>query len=323
MKIFDFSKHHYYETEKLTMDDIDKELFIICHPVDVYNLTDLFGFHVSTVRDCNDLDESVRFSIFEGYDFISLVHIEMGDANVIQNEINIYVSYSMMIVVFPFTNSERIAHIEQKIMDTALRYSDSNVKQYISEILNALMNEFITDYFDLLETVESEMELLLETMVKDINSSDFVGIYFKRKIIYTTKKVLRAFTHTFDQMQLNENKVFTNEMKAEIENTNVRVRKLYDFAVDVFDLSMQLLNTYDSKVTMKTNDIINRLTIITLFFSPLTVITGIYGMNFDFMPELHWRYGYLFSAVIMVISIILMYWYMKKKKWLPEQKKRR
>ena len=97
---------------------------------------------------------------------------------------------------------------------------------------------------------------------------------------------------------------------------DTRLKKLYDFAASLYELGNELIYTYDSKLTIKTNDTVNKLTLIMLFFAPLTVITGIYGMNFDIMPELRWSFGYPFVLGLMVAISVLLYLSLKKKKWI-------
>jgi magnesium transporter len=81
-------------------------------------------------------------------------------------------------------------------------------------------------------------------------------------------------------------------------------------------LSSDLLHTYDSKFSVQMNETVNKLAAITLIFSPLTVIAGIYGMNFHHMPELKWAYGYPVSLGVMTVVGLAIFVVMKKKKWL-------
>ena len=71
-----------------------------------------------------------------------------------------------------------------------------------------------------------------------------------------------------------------------------------------------------SNLSNSLNSTMKALTMISFFFVPLTFIAGVYGMNFEFMPELKWKLGYLFSLAIMLGVIVLMYIYLRKKKWL-------
>ena len=97
---------------------------------------------------------------------------------------------------------------------------------------------------------------------------------------------------------------------------------LYDHMVQIMDMIdtfrdilSGLMDTYLSSINMQTNEIMKVLTIISTLFIPLTFITGLYGMNFDYMPELHWKPGYFVVLGVMGIILVLMALYFKRKKW--------
>ena len=88
-------------------------------------------------------------------------------------------------------------------------------------------------------------------------------------------------------------------------------------SIDVLrDTLTSIMDLYLSGVSNKMNQVMKVLTIIATIFIPLTFIAGIYGMNFDYMPELHWKYGYFIVWVIMLIVLIIMVIYFKRKRWL-------
>jgi magnesium transporter len=74
-------------------------------------------------------------------------------------------------------------------------------------------------------------------------------------------------------------------------------------------------NFYFSAQNQKMNQVMKTLTVVSVFFMPLTFIVGIYGMNFDNMPELHWQYGYFLVLAFMLVLLLGMIYYFKKKKW--------
>jgi magnesium transporter len=76
------------------------------------------------------------------------------------------------------------------------------------------------------------------------------------------------------------------------------------------------MNTYLSISDQKNNEVVRLLTIFSAFFLPLTFIAGVYGMNFDFMPELKWKVGYYFSISLMITVVIVIYFWFRKKKIL-------
>jgi len=100
-----------------------------------------------------------------------------------------------------------------------------------------------------------------------------------------------------------------NQLKDEILRLQTNTKHVVDNVAN-------LLNIYISLSSQRTNEVVRVLTVFSVFFMPLTFIVGIYGMNFDVMPELRWSYGYLYVITFMVFVTFLIYLWFKKKGWL-------
>ncbi len=92
--------------------------------------------------------------------------------------------------------------------------------------------------------------------------------------------------------------------------------RINDLSEGVRDVVGSTLDTYLSVSSNKLNEVMKALTIVSTIFLPLTLVTSLYGMNFDLMPELHWRYGYLMVWVIMGLVIAGMLWFFRRRRWL-------
>jgi magnesium transporter len=107
------------------------------------------------------------------------------------------------------------------------------------------------------------------------------------------------------------------------ESTGIYFTDVYDHAVQVIDtiesfrdMLSSMLDLYLSTISNRMNEVMKMLTIIATIFIPLTFIAGIYGMNFDFMPELHWRWGYFAVWGLMLAVALVLLVYFKRKRWL-------
>lgn len=315
MKLYNFSQKTVSDLATLPGDlNSADELFILCRTHEVAALRNVFGFDESTVLDCTDLDESVRYSCFDGYDFISLVHIETQDSELILREINLYVSAKYLVLVMPEHDSSRLAVMEQKLLTHAQNLEDRPAR--INNLYFTVFHYLLSDFSDTLEALEDRMQYLSEEIVSQVEKEQFACINSLRNMAYTAKKQLRALSYSGDQILLDENNLIGKKHLQYFRNLSTRFKKLYDFAESLYELSGEMLYTFDSRMSIKTNDTINKLTVITLFFGPLTVITGIYGMNFDRIPELHWPWGYPLALITMALVSLILYLLLKKKHWL-------
>ena len=297
-------------------------LFIACRPDDMQQLHTILGLDESTVRDCMDIDESVRFTAFDGYDFASLVHLDAEGGRIVFHEINLYIARSYLLLVMPVHDDDpKLSALEEKMIGLARsQLSGKHAKSEANECFNQLFflffNTLILHFSDTLELLEDRMQALSDRMTRHVEKEHFEDIHALREVAYAVKKVLRAFSYMGSQILCNENEVLSKKKLFLFRNLDTRFRKLYDFSESVYGLSTELLQTYDSKISQRTNDIINKLTLVTLFFGPLTVITGIYGMNFQFMPELNSPWGYPIALLSMAAISAGIYAVMKWKKWL-------
>ncbi|RMG79187.1 MAG: magnesium and cobalt transport protein CorA, partial [Bacteroidetes bacterium] len=119
------------------------------------------------------------------------------------------------------------------------------------------------------------------------------------------------------------NNLYKEETELILPKTQIYFRDVYDHVIQVIenvemlrDTVGGLLDVYLSGVSNKMNEIMKVLTIMSTIFIPLTFIAGIYGMNFQHMPELHWKYGYPAVLLLMIAIALAMIYFFKKKKWL-------
>jgi magnesium transporter len=110
------------------------------------------------------------------------------------------------------------------------------------------------------------------------------------------------------------------------DETRIYLRDAYDHTIQLLDLletyrelGSDLRDLYLSSVSTRMNEIMKVLTIISTIFIPLTFIVGLYGMNFEFMPELHWRFGYASVWVVMAALVIFMLLFFRRKGWIGER----
>lgn len=199
---------------------------------------------------------------------------------------------------------------------TRLRSPDSRIRKFGSDyLIYALMDKVIDNYFLIMEQMGEEVEEL-EGKAEKIQSSQFVQqiSHLKREVMILRRTIwpLREVINT----------LLRGELKQIKPETLLFYRDLYDHTVQVMDTIETYRDSLSSSldvnfslVNLKMNDVIKVLTIISTIFIPLTFIVGIYGMNFHYMPELTWRYGYFIIMFLMVIVAVGMIFYFKKKRW--------
>lgn len=315
MKIINLETKKELKYKKETLSSLNAGYFILCNPHDMLTLQPHYNFDKGTVMECINLDESVRFSSFDGYDFISFIYFWIENESIKSCEINLYIANNFLILVVPETNiSQCLDKLIHELYDKILNIT--TLIGIINRVYYLIFDSFISDFSSTLEKTEDAINAVELAMQKEINKQQFNQAASIKEGIYLIKKHIRPLLYISDQFLVDENKFIGRDNLKYFKNLDIRINELYDFAVNLQDYANQTLYSYDSRMTIQTNEIVNKLTVIMLFMGPLTIIAGIYGMNFRHMPELSWYYGYPFSIGLMILVSVIIYAILKVKKWL-------
>jgi magnesium transporter len=180
----------------------------------------------------------------------------------------------------------------------------------------ALLDSIVDNYFIIMEKLGERIEFLEEELVTRPTAETLRVIHqLKREMIFLRKAVwpLREVVSGLERGE-------SSLMK---ESTRIYLRDVYDHTIQVIDaietfrdMVSGMLDIYLSSISNRMNAVMKVLTIIATIFMPLTFIAGIYGMNFKYMPELEWQWGYPAIWLVVLCIGISMLIYFKKKKWL-------
>jgi len=296
--------------------DYSKEsrLVVVCNSGELYSLLDVFGWDKDTVDECSNLDEKIRFTNYEGYDFISLIYAESEGFSVKQQEVNIFFSSCYLALVLPENPSASLSNLADSLL-TAIPNALTRTSP-LAHLYYVIFDNLASYYTDSLEKIEDKIEVLSDIIESSPDKGQIKGIVPLRKMTYTYRKLLRALSYVGDQVLMDEHEFLDQSLHRYFRDIDTRLSKLYDFADSLYISSNDLLNLHDSRASAQMNTTVNKLTMITLFFAPPTLIAGIYGMNFVNMPELAWYFGYPLALVVMLAVSTLIYVILKKNKWL-------
>jgi magnesium transporter len=158
--------------------------------------------------------------------------------------------------------------------------------------------------------------MIEEELVSAPDQDTLRKIHFIKREMISLRKAVWPLREVISSMERGESRLIR-------ETTRIYLRDVYDHTIQVIDtvetlreMVSGMLDIYLSSVSNRLNAIMKVLTIITTIFMPLSFIAGIYGMNFRYLPELQWRYGYTLVLMLMTFIALLMLFFFRKKKWL-------
>lgn len=179
-----------------------------------------------------------------------------------------------------------------------------------------LLDAIVDNYFVLLEMLGDQIEELEDELIHRPAPATMQTIHhFKREIILL-RKAIWPLREVVSALQRQEGELISAA-------TATFLRDLYDHCIQILDtvetlrdILAGLLDLYLSSLSNRMNEIMKVLTQIATIFIPLTFLAGVYGMNFEHMPELHWRWGYPAVWLLMIAVAVGMLWFFRKKRWI-------
>ena len=271
-----------------------------------------FEIHPLVLEDILNTSQRPKIEYFDDYVFIVLKMIchnkEKDEVEVEQVSVVLGQNF---IISFQEKEGDVFNPIRERISNNKGRIR----KMKTDYLAYSLLDSIVDMYFYVLEVFSEKIEIMEEDLVINPVPETLQIIHnLKRNIIFLRKSVW-PLREVISSMEKSESKIIK-------KTTHIYLRDVYDHTIQVIDtmetfrdMVSGMLDIYMSSVSNKMNEVMKVLTIIATIFIPLTFITGIYGMNFKYMPELEWAWGYAMVWGVIVFAGILMGIFFKRKKW--------
>ena len=271
-----------------------------------------FDIHPLALEDILNTHHRPKVEEMEGYNLIILKMLFFDD------ETHAIDSEQISIILAPkyvLTFQEREGDVFDGVRGR-LQRSNGRIRQRGTDYLAyALIDSIVDSYFHILEKIGDNLAQLEEDLLDNPNQSVLGRIHHYKRQLMILRKSVWPLREVISELYKEESMLIT-------EDTRVFLRDLYDHTIQVLDTVEIFRDTvsglqdlYMSAVGNRMNEIMKVLTIMASIFIPLTFIAGIYGMNFENIPELKWQYGYFMAWGVMLGCVAGMVLYFRSKKW--------
>ncbi len=179
-----------------------------------------------------------------------------------------------------------------------------------------IVRAVMENYYPVLENMERKIDEIETRMTREPRPEVIRDIHRIRRELLEIRHLIWSMRGLTDHMCHDDSKVIGEEAKDDSRELYDSTLHLIDITDTYRDMVSSLTDIYLSSLSYRTNEIMKVLTIIATIFIPLTFITGIYGMNFRYMPELYWRFGYPMVLSLMLLIAVVMVIYFRKKGWM-------
>ncbi|MFP4655903.1 MAG: magnesium/cobalt transporter CorA [Methanohalobium sp.] len=284
------------------------------HEVEVIEkIGEHFGFHSLILEDILNTGQRPKTEDFGTYIYIVLKMLTFNNQ---ENEINTEQVSLIIGSNFVISFQEKEGDVFNYVRDR-IRNNKGRIRKMKSDYLTYLLIDSIVDhYFVVLENIGERIESVEDELSDEPTTETLQKIHdLKRDVIFLRKSVwpLREVINSLSR----------SDTLFVFESTDLFLKDVYDHIIQIIesldiyrDMLTSMLDLYLSSISNRMNEVMKVLTIIATTFIPLTFIAGVYGMNFEYMPELDWKWSYPLLWIIMLSASMSMLVYFKKKKWL-------
>jgi len=283
------------------------------HDVSVIeSIGECFGLHPLVLEDILDTAHRPKLEDYESYLYVVARLYWYSEEGELRTEQISYVLLPNMVITFQEGRQDVFESVRQRI-----RSGKGRIRKAGADYLAyALLDAMIDTYFSALEELGDRIEALEAELVTSATLQTLRAIHRMKRDAALLRKSIWPLREVMSRLERAESGVFAEE-------TTIFLRDAYDHSIQVADtietyreLLAGMLDTYLSSVSNRMNEVMKVLTIIATLFIPLTFIAGIYGMNFEYMPELHWRWAYPVVWAVMLAAVAVMIAYFRRRRWL-------
>ncbi len=308
-----FADRLYYKDE-ITLDERRKQvIFTTIDNETILTWLEDHGFPESFIEDIQNEDQSIAYEANANFRLIILKYfVEDEDDEMLYRDENVVIIVIDTTLLFLSRDMRTIKEITARLYR---RYDQRDTLEYTTYSIIDIMVDHTMWIIDRIDDRLEEMEDHI--FADDLDEQDV------QKVLYFSRRTLNRITKLSVQSNDVVNKIFNHfpvDVRRKLKYEFIDLKEHLSFSINesrsYLDRTGYLQNLLMGFMSNRMNQAMQRLAAISLIFLPLTFLVGVYGMNFDYMPELKWRYGYFAVWGINIIVAWLIYRWLRKKKWI-------
>jgi magnesium transporter len=274
-----------------------------------------FSIHPLVLEDILDFNQRPKIEDYESYIFIvlkALKHSLEGQEIEVQSDQVSLILGSHYVISFHAGNDDLFAPVREQ-----LHQGKGRIRKLGPDYLAYSLIDLIVDkYFVALEAFDDKVESLEDEVVMQPSPQTLREVHRFKNDMIILRKSLWPLREVIAWMERRESPLIS-------KNLTIYLKDVYDHTIMAIetvetyrDILSGMLDIYLSSTSNRLNEVMKMLTIIATIFMPLSFITGFFGMNFKYMPELEWRYGESIFLGLMALIALGMLWYFRKRRWI-------
>jgi magnesium transporter len=276
-------------------------------------LEDPFHFHPLAIEDCLAEVHHPKVDDYDAYLFIILhgIRFDAPTDQFITRELDIFLGPNYLVTHHngPMRSIDASRDLCSKNLQAAM-------PKGVDFLLHQIVDQVFEHYFPSLDEIEDKIQLVQVAVFEQPTRETLDQIFTLKRDVMQLRRICTPQREIIHRLSRGEFKVISPKGAIYFRDIYDSLYRIVDASYSYQDMMQGTLDAYLSAVNNKLNETMKRLTVFAAVLASLTVITGVYGMNFEFMPELHWHYGYLWAIFLMVsVPAGIVLWF-RKQGWL-------
>lgn len=276
-------------------------------------LGERYNLHPLALEDALHTSQRPKLDLYENTAFIVAYMIYRDDADrLCAEQVSMFLAPGLLITIQEDSTRDVFGPVRERLR-TGQGYGRKNGADYLCY---ALLDAVVDHSFPILECLGEALEALEDEMLDHPDNRTVGRVHELRRTLLQLRRALWPERDLINALCHDESGLIRKDTKVFLRDCHDHAIRALDLLETYRELAAGLLELYVSAVSLRTNDIMRVLTVLSAIFIPLTFIVGLYGMNFEWMPELKKPWGYPAVLLLMLTIAIGQLWYFKKKRWL-------
>ncbi|MEW6502500.1 MAG: magnesium/cobalt transporter CorA [Chloroflexota bacterium] len=275
-------------------------------------LVNLFHFHPLAVEDCQS--EGYQTPKLDDYgDYLFLIVQAVTDESSYEDsptrELNLFLGKNYL-VSSCLRKILAVDHFRKRLE------KDERLYQNGSDFLcHALLDQVVDDFIPHLDQLEEEIDFLEEAVLSNPNPKTLERILRLKRYTMTLRRVIAPQREVINRLCRDDFPMIDPHSRMYFRDIYDHLVRIYDLLDGIRDMTTSALEVYLNATSLRLNEVMKALTIVSTIFLPLSFVAGIYGMNFHYMPELEWRWGYPMAWLVFILIVVGMLTFFRKRRW--------
>jgi len=279
----------------------------------IKDISDFYGIHHLTIEDFFNTSHLPKFEIFENYYFLTLKFLDYtsDEQSFVMHHTSLILSNNTLLCFTELKDDHVIQDVKTRIHESIGTVRAKNSDYLFYRLVDLMVDQYIGAVSIIRNKIDDLEDFTVEGETSDI-TSEVLEIKRKistiRRIAHPLREEIIRIKNTAPQLVNPISNIYFQDILDHLNSSISSLESFRDILTDLMELRL-------AQVSHSMNQVMKTLTVVSTVFIPLTFLAGVYGMNFTYLPEKDWKYGYLYFWIFIIIVVAIMLFYMRRKKW--------